>query len=55
MQLLALDGRWHITYANASQLARVLNDIFATSGQQNANPLQMMFGGAAQRGGRQRR
>lgn len=37
-----------ITYANASQLARVLNDIFENSGQQNQNRFQMMF----QQGGR---
>lgn len=41
-----------ITYANASQLARVLNDIFENAGQTNQNPfMQMMQMGGG--GGRQ--
>lgn len=43
-----------ITYANASQLARVINDVFAPNGQPQ-NPFQQMFqnfgGGAGGRGG----
>lgn len=33
-----------ITYANASQLAKVVNDVFASTGQ-TQNPLQQLFGG----------
>jgi general secretion pathway protein D len=40
-----------ITYANASQLARVINDVFATSGQQT-NPFAALFGGGGAQGGR---
>lgn len=36
-----------ITYANASQLAKVVNDVFAPNGQQTNNPFQFM-----QQGGR---
>jgi general secretion pathway protein D len=41
-----------ITYANASQLARVVNDVFASTGQNQQNPFQQMFGGGG--GGPQR-
>ncbi|HVT14142.1 MAG TPA: secretin N-terminal domain-containing protein [Fimbriimonadaceae bacterium] len=37
-----------ITYANASQLAKVVNDVFAPNGQQQ-NPFQLMFQGGGGR------
>ncbi len=42
-----------ITYANASQLARVINDVFASAGQQQQNPFANFgnFGGGNQNRG----
>jgi len=43
---------FYIQYANASQLAKVVNDVFAPSGQTNNSPFQQMqFGGRGGRGG----
>lgn len=34
-----------IKYANATSVARLVNEVFQSSGQQSQNPFQMMFGG----------
>ncbi|MEI7576707.1 MAG: secretin N-terminal domain-containing protein [Armatimonadota bacterium] len=44
-----------IKYANATQVARVVNEVFVSAGQTNSNPFQSMFGGGGmgfQGGGR---
>lgn len=44
-----------IKYANATQVARVVNEVFVSAGQTNSNPFQSMFGGGGmsfQMGGR---
>jgi general secretion pathway protein D len=44
-----------IKYANATQVARVVNEVFVSAGQTSSNPFQSMFGGGGmsfQMGGR---
>jgi general secretion pathway protein D len=40
-----------IKFANATQVARVVNEVFATSGQQSTNPFAAMMSGMSQGGG----